>query len=225
MVEELLANNKDLWQDFLHHPFIKELGSGVLPKEKFRFYTIQDYLYLLEYSKLFGLAVVKSPDEASMKVFATCLNEILNKEMAIHFDYLKYFKIEPLQISKSYKPHLSNLSYTSYMLKVASCGGIGELVIALLSCALSYEHIAKYLLKHYGCKDEFYGPWIKAYASDEYNQLNSWLINLANKLCKNASLEERAVYNDIFRNCCYFEYKFWDMSYENHTACEQLSSK
>ena len=37
----------ELWQRFVNHPFVKALGAGSLPRESFKGYLIQDYLYLV----------------------------------------------------------------------------------------------------------------------------------------------------------------------------------
>lgn len=37
----------ELWQRFVNHPFVKALGAGCLPRESFKGYLIQDYLYLV----------------------------------------------------------------------------------------------------------------------------------------------------------------------------------
>ena len=37
---------KGPWHDYTHHDFVKRLGDGTLPRETFKFYMIQDYLYL-----------------------------------------------------------------------------------------------------------------------------------------------------------------------------------
>lgn len=42
----LYENSKEVWDKYLEHPFLIELGEGTLDKEKFRKYLIQDYLYL-----------------------------------------------------------------------------------------------------------------------------------------------------------------------------------
>ena len=55
----LYENVKDLWTSFYSHPFVDGIGSGKLDKEKFKFYMIQDYLYLLDYAKVYSLGVVK----------------------------------------------------------------------------------------------------------------------------------------------------------------------
>lgn len=37
----------EVWQDFTHHEFVKKLGDGTLPVERFKYYMVQDYLYLV----------------------------------------------------------------------------------------------------------------------------------------------------------------------------------
>ena len=61
------------------------------------------------------------------------------------------------------KPSLNNESYTSYMRAVAAEEGPAEIMAAVLSCALSYEYIAKWIVANYPNADqhEFYGEWVR----------------------------------------------------------------
>ena len=56
----LFENVKYIWDDYLNHPFLKEMGQGTLDREKFKSYLIQDYLYLKEYAKVYSMALIKS---------------------------------------------------------------------------------------------------------------------------------------------------------------------
>lgn len=38
---------KGVWKKHIHHPFVKKLGANTLPLESFKYYLIQDYLYLV----------------------------------------------------------------------------------------------------------------------------------------------------------------------------------
>lgn len=38
---------KDVWKEFVHHPFVMALGDGSLPRESFKGYIIQEYLHLV----------------------------------------------------------------------------------------------------------------------------------------------------------------------------------
>lgn len=211
--KELYESAKDIWDSYYTHPFVKGIGDGSLDKEKFKFYIIQDYIYLLDYAKLFALGVIKSKNEADMKKFANLTDGILNSEMGIHRIYMKKLGITKESIALE-KPTLDNTSYTSYMLSVSHCGDIKEIAVAALSCMWSYEIIGKKLKKIYGCDHEFYGEWIECYSSDRYEELTNWNIELVEKYCKNLSEEEKEHLKTIFINCSIYEYKFWDMSYK-----------
>ena len=51
--ERIYAHAKELWPQYLCHPFVTEMANGTLPTEKFRYYMLQDYLYLKDYVKIF----------------------------------------------------------------------------------------------------------------------------------------------------------------------------
>jgi hypothetical protein len=38
---------KPVWHDYTHHEFCERMGDGTLPREAFKNYMIQDYLYLV----------------------------------------------------------------------------------------------------------------------------------------------------------------------------------
>ena len=58
----MLEKVRDIWSGYLEHPFVRGIGDGSLDKEKFRFYLKQDYLYLIEYAKVFAVGIAKSND-------------------------------------------------------------------------------------------------------------------------------------------------------------------
>ena len=64
IIKVLYESVEEIWKSYLCHPFVKQLGEGTLSPDIFRYYMIQDYLYLLEYSKVFALGVVKSKQES-----------------------------------------------------------------------------------------------------------------------------------------------------------------
>ena len=72
------------WHKTLTHPFVAGLGNGSLPLEKFQFYMCQDYIFLIEYSRVLALATAKAPDLDTMGRFAQLLDATLNQEMALH---------------------------------------------------------------------------------------------------------------------------------------------
>ena len=203
-----------VWEACLTHPFVTGIGDGSLPVEKFRYFMLQDYLYLFDYARVFALGVVKAREPALMRTFAQNVNAILDGEMNIHRAYMARLGIREEQILQS-KPALDNLSYTNYMLSVAQNGGPMEIVSAILACSWSYAEIGQALAKlPVAAEHPFYGEWVQGYCSAEYTACNQALIDLMDRLAADANAAQLAYLTDIFVNCSRYELGFWDMSWE-----------
>lgn len=210
----MLKESEKIWQSYLKHPFIWGLANGDLPLKKFRFYLLQDYLYLFDYAKVFAHTLTKTDNKEIMSLCSFSINNILNGEMKIHKGYMSRMGISKEDVEKV-KASLTNLSYTSYMLNVAEHGDETTGLAAILSCAISYEFIGKWIAKNYpnSINHEFYGEWIRGYSGEEYANANRRLEKLMNKLCENLSENQIQKLIDIFVICSKYEYKFWDMAW------------
>lgn len=214
LTEELYKEVDSLWHSYYKHPFVKGIGDGTLDIEKFKFYMLQDYLYLLDYAKVYALGVVKSDNEDVMKKFATLLDGILNGEMKIHKYYMNRLGISKEEIH-NIKPSLANLSYSNYMLSVSQSGTLLDLSVSLLSCMWSYLKIGEHLNDiPESTEHEFYGEWIRGYNDEEYRKTTQWLIDLIDQLGENCSEKEKSKLKEIFINTSKYEYMFWDMAYK-----------
>ena len=203
-----------IWEKCLNHPFVTGIGNGTLDVEKFKFFMLQDYLYLFDYAKVFALGVVKARDPELMRTFAKNVDAVLGGEMNIHRAYMKRLGITEEQVF-AVQPALDNLSYTNYMLSVASNGTPAEIVASILACSWSYAEIGKALAKIPGALEHpFYGEWIQGYSSEDYAVANDALIRLMNDLAKDAPEEQLKHLTEIFVNCSRYELGFWDMSWE-----------
>lgn len=215
VTERLLAAAKDIWEGYLRHPFVLGLADGSLDAQKFRFYLLQDYLYLFDYAKVFAQGVVKAREPDVMRAFASYVDGILNGEMDIHKGYMARLGISKEQ-AEGVKPSLANQSYTAYMRAVAAEEGPAEIMAAVLSCAISYEHIAKWIVAHYPGAEQhdFYGEWVRGYACAGYAEANEALIDLMERLASGYSEAQLQRLEDIFVDCSRFEGMFWDMAWK-----------
>ena len=98
----------------------------------------------------------------------------------------------------------------------AEAGGPAEAITAVLACAVSYEHIAREMLRRKPDADKhpFYGAWVESYASDAYAQENVVLCELVNKLTADYTEPQLEKLCEIFRNCARYEAGFWDMAWK-----------
>ncbi|MHC6180407.1 thiaminase II [Clostridium sp. JNZ X4-2] len=211
---KLYDSVKDIWDSYYQHPFIKGIADGSLEIDKFKFYMIQDYIYLLDYVKIYALGVVKSNEEITMRGFSKMVDNILNGEMNIHRAYMKRLGIGKKDIENT-RASIENISYTNYMLSVSQMGDLMDLTASLLACMWSYYLIGKKLSKIDGAaQHEFYGQWIRGYASEDYERETRWTIDLLDHMTEDISREKFKRLKEIFINTSKYERMFWDMSYK-----------
>ncbi len=212
--ELLYESVKDIWDSYYTHPFVAEMANGTLGKDQFRYYMIQDYLYLLKYAKVFALGIAKSEDEALMRKFSQSVHTILNGEMSIHKSYMERLGITAEEL-KNAKMSLANDSYTAYMLQVAYQKGPLAILVSILACAWSYQLIGEHNAKVPGALEHsLYGEWVKGYTSLEYAKETEDLIAWTDELGKELSDADVDELKRIFIQCSRYEYAFWDMAYQ-----------
>ena len=174
----------DVWEAAYNHPFVQELGQGILPAEKFQFYLLQDYLYLLSYAKVFALGAVKSNTEWLMSKFTESQYNILCGEMNLHREYMQSFGIAKTEI-ETVKPALFNRTYTASMLAEGQTGDAAAILAAVLPCAWSYADFAQRLANEYETEllKNPYKSWIDMYTGADYEDSFAWMFDAIDDLC------------------------------------------
>ena len=211
--DRLYKSAKPIWAGYHAHPFVKGIGDGSLTLERFRFFLIQDYLYLFEYARVFALGVAKAQNPAHMRRFAQGVEAVLNGEMTLHKAYMKRLGIDE-RAAEAAKPALANVSYTHYMLSVAYSGNVAAIAAAILACSWSYAEIGLRLNQIPGAAQHpLYGEWISGYCSTAYRQENDALIALTNTLAETCGAQALDDLEEVFLNCSRFEAQFWDMAW------------
>lgn len=115
--ERLLNASKTIWDAYNEHPFVLGIQNGTLERDKFRYYIMQDFLYLKDYAKTYAVGVAKAKSVETANLFAKYIN-VMNGELDVHKGYMGRFAVTQEEID-AMKPSLDNLSYTSYMVRVA----------------------------------------------------------------------------------------------------------
>lgn len=213
IVSRLMDSVSDIWPEYNNHPFVKAIETGTLDPEKFRHYIVQDYLYLNEYTKVFALGVSKAKSLKTMRLCASIIEAIANVEMDIHRGYMGRLNVSQEELDSA-KTELENTSYTSYMLRVAYDEGEAEILAAILSCALSYEDIAKAIVRNNPEAEnhELYGDWVRCYSGEEYCSANRVLVSALEEAVSDYSDSQLEHIAEIFRICSLYEMGFWDMA-------------
>jgi thiaminase/transcriptional activator TenA len=210
---ELQRRFAPLFADVRAHPFVTGIGDGTLATERFRFYIEQDYVFLMEYSRVLALAVAKGRDLPGMGQFAELLHATLNVEMALHRGYAAKFGITEEALAQVAAAP-TTYAYTRHLLTVAYAGTIAEIGAALLPCQWGYGEIGRALATAGAPADQpLYAEWIGMYAGAEYHELVERLITAFDALAAQESNAGRARLAEIFRLSAHYEWAFWEMSW------------
>lgn len=214
LIDKMTIATADIWTKYNQHPFVKGIEDGTLDRKKFKYYIIQDYLYLIEYAKVFGVGIAKSKSVKTAKLFASYVHLLTDGEMDIHRGYMGKFGVTEEELAEIPRA-LDNLSYTSYMLRIAYEEGEAEVLAAILSCAYSYEVIAHTIIKNNpdSLQHDFYGDWIRGYANDEYRAKNLELIETLEMLTAQYTEEQKQHIVDIYVACSRYELAFWNLAW------------
>ena len=96
--ERIYERAKALWPRYLTHPFVTEMADGTLPKEKFRYYMVQDYLYLRDYVKIFAAILQKTDDFEQIRFLSGEMANTIDETFRTHLPYMKRLGITQKKI-------------------------------------------------------------------------------------------------------------------------------
>ena len=210
---ELRRKSASTWDLEKSHPFVLGIGDGTLPLDRFRYYMRQDYLFLVDFSRVIALAAAKAGSVEDMGWFARLLHETLNTEMSLHVGFCADFGITEGEL-KGARASLTTLAYTRHLLERAYSGDAGETAAAILPCSWGYAEIGQMLADRGAPEGQpLYGRWIEMYSSAEFAELAEWLRSFVDRAAEAAGASGRARMEEAFVASSRYEYMFWDAAY------------
>lgn len=209
----LTASCQKEWDAYCHHEFIMQIADGSLPQESFRHYLMQDYLFLIHFSRAWALAVYKSETLADMRAATTTLNAHLNFEMDLHIKYCAGWGIAKEELEHNDESG-ANMAYTRYVLERGLAGDILDLHVALAPCVIGYAAICKRLINDPATllQGNPYKDWIIMYAGEEYQTVANNAAHHLDTLAKSRMGQDRmASLEKTFKQATILEVGFWQM--------------
>jgi len=194
------------------HPFLQELHAGTLPMDRFTYFILQDYRYLLDFAQVLCLGGAKSPDLKTLEIFTRHALIAVEVERTFHASFGKSLGLSQSDLDQTPKGPVTE-AYTRHLQAVARGGSLAEIVAAVLPCYWIYGEVGKKLYKNRPRKPKIYREWIETYASEEYWRPVREQIRLMNELGRRANGEEKRRMRSHFLLSSRYEFLFWDQAY------------
>jgi thiaminase/transcriptional activator TenA len=210
---EFREKSAPLWDAIHAHPFVRGLGSGDLSRERFKHYLEQDYIYLIEFSRVLALAAARSDELADMTYFAKLLHATLDLEMDLHRRTCADFGIAPEALERV-QPSLVTTAYANLLLRTCYEGRPADILAALLPCEAGYVEIAESLSSRGAPSNRHYKDWIDTYSSAEFREFAGWVAGKFDELAVEAPPREAERWYRLYVTSARFELLFFEMAWK-----------
>lgn len=208
---QTLRHNCPTWDDYIQHDFVKQLTAGTLAADSFRHYLVQDYLYLIHYTRVMALSVYKSDTLAQMRVGQAGINAMLDMEIAMYLDFCRQWNI-PLEQVENAPESAVTIAYSRYILDAAMSGSLAELYAAIAPCLMGYGEIGKRIKDEGFIADNPYQSWIDVFSSDEFLSITAQNEAQINTLLADASPAQADKFQRLFNTAARMEVNFWQQA-------------
>ena len=208
--QQLLDRGQQIWDAQLDHPFVVELAEGTLAPAAFEHWVRQDYLYLLDYARLFSIAGAKATDESTMTELLGLAHSVLDTEMDLHRSFAAEYGISREELEATQKSPTC-VAYTNFLLRTAYEGSLAEIAAALYPCMQGYLDVADHMAD-LADDTHRYTPFIELYSDDEFRELTEWTAKLVDH-CWDQYPGHHNAMESAFLTSAKLEYRFWEMAY------------
>ena len=213
--ESLWISIEDIYGKILEHPFIRGLTDGSLDEEAFRFYVIQDALYLKDYARGLALLGAKAPEDQWLMMFVEHARDVIVMERALHESFFKDWRLTDEEVYST-PMATTNLLYTSYLLKTAYDRPFAETLGCFLPCYWIYGEVGKELEKR-GSPKELFRRWIRTYSSEQYASIVRQVLEVMDQVAQGLKEGDLKLIRKHFRVTSKMEYLFWEMGFRRQT--------
>lgn len=201
-----------IWRRILIHPFLIETAKGTLPLRKFQYYLKQDHAYLFDYTRFLGLSASRCETMDQIVFFSDVLSAEFHFEIEMQRNLAKKIGLSLDELASA-KMAPTTKAYTSFLIKVASTEGVGEILAAMSPCPLTYVEIAEKNVPEDAGLAPAYADWLAAYRSKEAVEVCVRIRRMLDDVGEVATTSQRRRMLQNFLDASRYEYLFWEMAY------------
>lgn len=202
--ERVWAENRDLAEACLRHPFVRGIADGTLPAEVFGRYVAQDAFYLEAFFRAYALAAARCEGRHQAAVaFHRLMGGVL-EELEMHAGHAARLGLDLRAVT----PAPATAAYVGFLLDVAWSAGLGQTIAAMTPCMRLYAFLGQTIAPH-AVADNPYRGWIDTYSAPAMEELATTLETLLDELAEDGEEAGR-----LYRRAMECELAFFDASFD-----------
>ncbi|WP_433436064.1 TenA family protein [Nonomuraea sp. CA-141351] len=196
--DKLHAIGRPLLQSQLEHPTVAGIGRGDLPEPVFRSWLEQDYLFLLDYVRVFARLAWQAP--------AGHLGDLVDLAHTTYHDELSLHRSMSAEFGADLEGAVKGpacAAYTAFLLE--SAASYGEGLAALYPCMWGYSSLGRILAENPPAEPR-YRAWVDTYADPGFEALTVRIAQMIDEAAPDPARAEA-----LFAEGMAHELAFWDV--------------
>ena len=193
----LWSDNADVAAAVLAHPFVRGIGDGSLPRERFAGYLAQDAFFLESFARAYALALARSPDTTTLLTLADLLAGV-RQELGLHASYAASWGIDMAGVV----PLSATTAYTEFLLATACTQELGVIYAAMTPCMRLYAWLGASLDADAAGP---YAQWVRTYADPGFEEIARSLERLLDEQAGDTTAVRSAYRRAMHLELAFFE--------------------
>jgi len=207
--QHLFALGRPNLERQLAHPTVRGIANGDLDRTRFRSWLVQDYLFLLDYVRLFALAAARAPDTDTLGRLVDLAHATFHQELSLHRASAAEFDLAEADLDRAEKSPVC-AAYTDFLLRTATTAEFAEVLAALLPCMWGYSELGRSIAATGLPAEPRYRRWIQTYADPAFADLAAWCAALLDRAADELPAARLAACRRAFLTSLRHEHAFWD---------------
>ncbi|MFI7228796.1 TenA family protein [Nonomuraea angiospora] len=196
--EKLHAVGRPLLRAQLEHPTVAGIARGDLPESVFRSWLEQDYLFLLDYVRVFARLAWQAPDGH--------LGDLVDLAHTTYHDELRLHRSLSAEFGADLEGAVKGpacVAYTAFLLE--SAASYGEGLAALYPCMWGYSSLGQILAENSPAESR-YRAWVDTYADPAFAALTARIAQMIDEAAPDPARAE-----ELFAEGMAHELAFWSV--------------
>ena len=207
--QHLFALGRPHLERQLAHPTVRGIAAGDLEPARFGAWLVQDYLFLLDYVRLFALAAARAPDTDTLGRLVDLAHATFHQELSLHRGSAAEFGLGQADLGRAEKSAVC-AAYTDFLVRTAATADFAEVLAALLPCLWGYSELGRSMAAKGLPADPRYRRWIQTYADPDFAALAAWCAALLDRAADGLPAARLAACQRAFLASLRHELDFWD---------------